>query len=143
MLPCDCCRQPTDVEVFNFTAGAPGLATIGLSGASKMGSVVRSNLNTNLTLTGPTGTALTSQAGVGIYPFSVSLPSAGTYTVSLTPVGVGDPKTVGYSAYGSRGQVGVFGGDACQHWTLLNPAPAVNPAKPCSCSEQCWTLLLQ
>jgi hypothetical protein len=103
---CDCCRQPTDVEVFSFTAGAAGLATIGLSGASKMGSVVRCNLNVNLTLTGPTGTRITSQAGVGILPFSVSLPSGGTYTVSLTPVGVGDPKTDGYSAYGSRGQVG-------------------------------------
>lgn len=107
-LPCHCCRQPTDVQVFSFTAGASVLATIGLYGASKMGSVVRSNLNTNLTLTGPTGTALTSQAGVGIAPFSVSLPTAGTYTVFLTPAGARDPKTDRYSTYGSRGQVGLF-----------------------------------
>jgi len=47
---------------------------------------------------------LDTASGVGISPLSVSLPAAGTYYVTLRPVGAGNPPTDGYSTYGSRGQ---------------------------------------
>lgn len=103
-LTCHSRRQPSDIEVFSFTAGTPGAATLSMTGVQKLGTMVRSNLNASLTLASATGAVMASTAGVGIPAFSVQLPAAGLYYVYIAPVGAGDPVTDGYSTYGSRGQ---------------------------------------
>lgn len=89
-----------------FDAAAAGTATLRvLVAPNKDTSVVRANLNLQLTVTASDGTTtLYTTSGVGIGPMSVNLAAAGRYYITLNPVGSGDPATTGYSTYGSRGQ---------------------------------------
>jgi PKD repeat protein len=93
-------ERPTDIDVFAFTAGA-GSATLTLTPA------VRSpNLDALATLRDSAGAALATVNPVDALNASVTLtlPAAGTYYVFVQGTGKGDPKTTGYSSYGSVGQ---------------------------------------
>jgi PKD repeat protein len=93
-------ERPTDIDVFAFTAGA-GSATLTLTPA------VRSpNLDALVTLRDSAGAALATVNPVDALNATVTLtlPAAGTYYVFVQGTGKGDPKTTGYSSYGSVGQ---------------------------------------
>ncbi|MBH9576233.1 PKD domain-containing protein [Inhella proteolytica] len=92
-------ERPTDVDVFSFNAGA-GPLSLTLSPAARS-----PNLDALLTLRDAAGTVLAS-----INPTealnasaSLSLPSAGTYTLWVQGTGKGDPLGTGYTSYGSLG----------------------------------------
>jgi PKD repeat protein len=96
-------ERPTDVDVFAFAAAA-GSATITLSPASRS-----SNLDALVTVRNAAGTALVTVNPVDALnaTTTVALPAAGTYYVFVQGTGKGDPKTTGYSNYGSIGQYGL------------------------------------
>lgn len=93
-------ERPTDVDFFSFSAGA-GSATITLSPAARS-----ANLDALIKLVNASGTVLASANPTGALNASITftLPSAGTYYVSVQGTGEGDPKLTGYSNYGSLGQ---------------------------------------
>jgi len=92
-----------DVDVFAFTAGA-GSASFSVSPAARA-----PNLDVRVTLRNAAGTALrtANPAEAVDARFSTTLPTAGTYTLSVQGIGKGDPLTTGYSAYGSLGRYAV------------------------------------
>ncbi|MFM9916506.1 MAG: PKD domain-containing protein [Rhizobacter sp.] len=98
-------ERPTDVDFFAFTA-APGTATFTVTPAARS-----SNLDAWVGLRDAGGNVLASINPVDALnaSFSVNLPVAGTYYLSVQGTGKGDPRTTGYSAYGSLGQYAVNG----------------------------------
>lgn len=92
-------ERPTDVDAFAVAAGA-GSMTLSLTP-----SVRAANLDALVTVRNSAGTLLASFNPTDALNASgtVSLPSAGTYVVSVQGTGKGDPLLDGYTAYGSLG----------------------------------------
>lgn len=98
-------RSKAEAEVFAFTSGQ-GTANVQVFGMPNAGSTLRSNMYVTFTIKDANGNLLDSQTNAGgIASHTVNVPSAGTYYISLQPVGVGDPAVNGFSNYSSRGQV--------------------------------------
>ncbi len=93
-------ERSSDIDFFSFAAGA-GSATITLSPAARS-----ANLDALVKLVNASGTVLASANPTDALNASLTftLPSAGTYYVSVQGTGKGDPLTTGYSNYGSLGQ---------------------------------------
>lgn len=126
-------KYPGDFDVFSFAAATAGTATLQVLGMPAWGSAARSNLNMQLTVTDATNTALASTTGVGIGAFTITLPAAGTYYVSVTGAGSGDPTTTGYSSYGSRGVyevVATYPGAQPRPSPSPQPSPSPSPRPP-------------
>ena len=89
----------TDVDVFSFTSQASSV-TATVAEASRS-----ANLDAVLTLTDSTGAVLSTANPIGVLGATLTLtvPSAGTYFVSVQGTGEGDPLVTGYSSYGSLG----------------------------------------
>jgi hypothetical protein len=68
----------------------------------------RSNLKLLVTVYDSSGNIIKQNDAVDT-GFDVELPAAGTYYLSVTGTGDGDPFTTGYSAYGSLGQYLLLG----------------------------------
>ncbi len=98
-------ERPTDVDVFAFTAGA-GAASFGVAPAARS-----ANLDAQLDLHNAAGQLLASVNPLEALnaTLSTTLPSAGTYYLSVRGVGKGDPLTTGYTNYGSLGQYALTG----------------------------------
>lgn len=98
-------ERPSDVDVFAFTAGA-GAASFGLAPAARS-----ANLDAQLDLHNGAGQLLASVNPLEALnaTLSTTLPSAGTYYLSVRGVGKGDPLTTGYTNYGSLGQYALTG----------------------------------
>jgi PKD repeat protein len=96
-------ERPTDVDTFAFSAGA-GSATFSIAPAARS-----ANLDAWVTLRDAAGTLLASvnPAEALNANFSVMLPAAGAYYLSVQGTGKGDPLGTGYTNYGSVGQYGV------------------------------------
>ena len=96
-------ERPTDVDTFAFSAGA-GTATFSIAPAARS-----ANLDAWVTLRDAAGTLLASVNPVDALgaSFSVTLPSAGAYYLSVQGAGKGDPLGTGYTNYGSVGHYGV------------------------------------
>ena len=89
-------ERPSDVDTFAFSAGiAPAARS--------------ANLDAWVTLRDAAGTLLASVNPVDALgaSFSVTLPSAGAYYLSVQGAGKGDPLGTGYTNYGSVGHYGV------------------------------------
>jgi PKD repeat protein len=119
-------ERPSDVDVFAFTAGA-GAASFGLAPAARA-----ANLDAQLDLTNATGQVLASVNPLDALNASLSttLPSAGTYYLSVRGVGKGDPLNGGYSNYGSLGQYALSGSVPAS--TMGLPPSAAIDAAPTS-----------
>lgn len=93
-------ERPGDVDMFAFTAAA-GPVTITLSPAARSG-----NVDALIELRNAAGQLLASSNPVDALNASIgfTLPAEGTYYVSVTGTGKGDPLTTGYTNYGSVGQ---------------------------------------
>ena len=93
-------ESPADIDMFAFAAGA-GSASFSLVTAARS-----ANLDALVTLRDAAGQVLASVNPVDALnaSFSVTLPAAGTYYLSVQGTGKGDPLTTGYSNYGSVGQ---------------------------------------
>jgi hypothetical protein len=121
-------RGPTSPDYFSITAAA-GPATLQLLVApvSAVGAP-RADVNASVTLLSAAGVVLKSMSGVGIAPFDVTLPAAGSYAVAVAPTGAGDPTTTGYTVYGSRGQ---FQLSVTYPYTSASaPSPSPAPVAP-------------
>lgn len=96
-------ERPTDIDTFAFSAGA-GSATFSIAPAARS-----ANLDAWVTLRDAAGTLLASvnPADALNANFSVMLPAAGAYYLSVQGTGKGDPLGTGYTNYGSVGQYGV------------------------------------
>ncbi|MDO9285979.1 MAG: PKD domain-containing protein [Aquabacterium sp.] len=96
-------ERPTDIDVFAFAAGA-GTATFTVSPAARS-----ANLDAWVGVRDAAGNLLANINPVDALnaSFSVVLPAAGTYTLSVQGTGKGDPLTTGYTNYGSLGQYAV------------------------------------
>lgn len=96
-------ESPADIDMFAFAAGA-GSASFSLVTAARS-----ANLDALVTLRDAAGQVLASVNPVDALnaSFSVTLPAAGTYYLSVQGTGKGDPLTTGYSNYGSVGQYGL------------------------------------
>ena len=96
-------ERPSDVDTFAFSAGA-GTATFSIAPAARS-----ANLDAWVTLRDAAGTLLASVNPVDALgaSFSVTLPSAGAYYLSVQGAGKGDPLGTGYTNYGSVGHYGV------------------------------------
>ena len=90
------------------------------------GAVVGSNLDVALQIIDGNGTVLASANTVNVLSgaISVNLPAQGTYFLSVTGAGNGDPLKTGYSNYGSLGQYSISGTSA-----LANNTSAVASIK--------------
>jgi PKD repeat protein len=117
-------ERPTDVDVFAFTAGA-GAASFGLAPAARS-----ANLDAQLDLHDAAGQLLARVNPLEALNATVSttLPSAGTYYLSVRGVGKGDPLTTGYTNYGSLGQYALTG--TVQSSTAGQPPVAAITASP-------------
>jgi PKD repeat protein len=96
-------ERPGDVDMFSFTAAA-GTVNIGVSTAARS-----ANLDALIELRNSAGTVLAIANPVDALngTLSVTVPSTGTYFVSVTGTGKGDPLTTGYTNYGSLGNYAV------------------------------------
>ncbi len=96
-------ERPSDVDVFAVAAGA-GSLSLTLSP-----SVRAANLDALVTVRNSAGVLLGSfnPSDTLNATGTVTLPSAGTYTVSVQGTGKGDPLLDGYTAYGSLGFYGL------------------------------------
>ena len=61
---------------------------------------------------------------------SYSVPSTGTYYLRVSGVGKGDPKSTGYTNYGSLGQYSISGTTVSCDPTCPTPAPSPPPSPP-------------
>ncbi|CAN5840911.1 hypothetical protein BH11PSE12_BH11PSE12_01490 [soil metagenome] len=113
-------ETPGDVDMFRFVAGA-GSVSFKVAGAA-----VGSNLDVALQVIDGNGTVLASANTVNVLSgaISVNLPAQGTYFLSVTGAGNGDPLKTGYSNYGSLGQYIISGTSA-----LANNTSAVASIK--------------
>ena len=98
-------ETPTDIDIFSFIAGA-GELSINVRPSAWSG-----NVDIALELRDDSGKLIASsnpdtQLGALV---SATLPSAGVYFLAVKGSGKGDPKTTGYSSYGSIGQYAVSG----------------------------------
>lgn len=121
-------ERPGDVDVFAFSAAA-GAVTLQLTPATRS-----PNLDAAIELRNAAGVLLASAnpaEAVGA-AISFTLPAAGTYYVSVTGVGKGDPLTTGYSNYGSLGNylltVNALAVVAQAPVAVLSATPASGPA---------------
>lgn len=108
-------ETPSDMDVFFFSAGA-GSTSISLKPAARS-----PNLDAVLSLRrNRDGALLASSNPVDAFNASIStvLAEAGGYTLWVQGTGKGDPKTNGYSNYGSLGQYAL---------TVSYPAPTGRP----------------
>jgi PKD repeat protein len=98
-------ERPTDIDVFGFSAGA-GTVTINVNPAPR-----GPKLDILATLRNAAGTVLATSNPVDSLPatLTASLPSAGTYYVTVDGTGKGDPLATGYTDYGSIGQYTISG----------------------------------
>ncbi len=98
-------ETPGDVDVMSFYAGA-GNASFTVSGAALGG-----NLDVALQLLDVNGKVLASSNPADALAKSISavLPLQGTYFLSVSGAGRGDPLTTGYSNYGSLGNYSIKG----------------------------------
>jgi hypothetical protein len=94
-----------DVDVFRFSAGA---GTLNLSLAV---SAFGGNLDAQMQLLDSTGKLVATSNTLTTLgtTLSTKITAAGTYYLSVSGVGKGDPKTNGYSTYGSLGQYLITG----------------------------------
>ena len=108
-------ERPTDVDVFAFTAAA-GSATITLSPAARS-----ANLDALLTVRDAAGNVLSTANPADALNASttITLPAAGTYYVFVQGTGKGDPRSTGYSNYGSLGQYAL----SVTYQNAVNQAP--------------------
>ena len=98
-------ERPTDIDQFVFSAAA-GTARFTVSPAARS-----ANLDAWVGLRNAAGILLANVNPADLLDatFSVVLPAAGTYYLSVQGTGKGDPLTTGYTAYGSLGQYAVSG----------------------------------
>lgn len=98
-------ERPTDIDQFVFSAAA-GTARFTVSPAARS-----ANLDAWVGLRNAAGDLLANVNPADLLDatFSVVLPAAGTYYLSVQGTGKGDPLTTGYTAYGSVGQYAVSG----------------------------------
>jgi PKD repeat protein len=96
-------EHPGDIDVFSFSAGA-GSATFTAVPANRS-----PNVDLRLELRDAGGALLATSNPPDALAASIAftLPSAGTYYLTVTGVGMGDPLTTGYTDYGSVGQYAV------------------------------------
>lgn len=96
-------ERASDVDVFSFTAGA-GSVTVGVPGAAR-----GPNLDVLLQLHDAAGRVLATvnPAEALAASTTITLPAAGVYYASVQGTAKGDPRTNGYSKYGSLGHYGV------------------------------------
>jgi PKD repeat protein len=108
-------ERPGDVDMLSFYAGA-GAASFTLAGAARS-----SNLDALVELRNAAGQLLASgnPADALNTTLSTTLPAAGTYYLSVTGTGKGDPLNGGYSNYGSLG-----------HWALAASVVAPSGVPP-------------
>ncbi|MBC3875874.1 PKD domain-containing protein [Undibacterium flavidum] len=94
-----------DIDMFRFQAG-PGNATITLQASAFSG-----NLDASVQLLDATGKVLASSNNPTTLgtTLTTTLTANSSYYLSVTGVGRGDPKTTGYSNYGSLGQYLITG----------------------------------
>jgi hypothetical protein len=98
-------ETPTDIDSFSFIAGA-GKLSLNVTPSAWSG-----NVDIALELRDDTGKLIASsnpdtELGALV---SATLPKAGVYFLAIKGSGKGDPKTTGYSSYGSIGQYAVSG----------------------------------
>ena len=96
-------ETPSDVDVFQFNAGA-GTLTINAKPFER-----GPNLDILLQVRDAAGNlvAESNPADLLTGSINVTLPSAGTYFISIDGSGLGDPLGTGYSAYGSLGRYSI------------------------------------
>ncbi|MBR7800359.1 PKD domain-containing protein [Undibacterium fentianense] len=101
-----------DGDMFKFSAGA-GNVSFNLAGSLYSG-----NLDANLQLLDSTAKVLSTSNNAATLgtTLTYTLPAAGTYYLRVSGAGKGDPKTTGYSTYGSLGQY-IITGTAPQYVT--------------------------
>lgn len=106
-----------DIDVFSFSAGS-GMATITLVPSTFSG-----NLDAKLELLDIAGKVLATSNDLTTLgtKLTATLPAKSTYYVRINGVGRGDPKTTGYSNYGSAGQYLITGTAPM----LVNSAPTL------------------
>jgi hypothetical protein len=98
-------ERRADKDVFKFSAGA-GASSFTLAPDSRSG-----NLDISVKLQDAAGKVLAKSNPIGALGASIAftLPAAGTYYLSVSGVGEGDPAVTGYSDYGSLGQYAITG----------------------------------
>jgi len=98
-------ERPTDADVFSFVAGA-GSVTINITPAPR-----GPKLDILATLRNGAGTVLATSNPVDSLPatLTATIPSPGTYYVTVDGIGKGDPLGTGYTDYGSVGQYAISG----------------------------------
>jgi hypothetical protein len=126
--------KPGQVDFFSFEAVAGSSLDITAAGA---GSITTGdgaefnigNLDIQLALYRPTRALLqmanpigSTSAGLGAR-MRVTMPVNGTYYVSVTGVGAGEPAGYGYSSYGSRGRYSLT-----VQGSTSPPSPSVSPS---------------
>jgi hypothetical protein len=118
-------ETPGDVDVMRFYAGA-GNASFSVSGAAFGG-----NLDVSVQLLDSQGKVLASSNSADTLAKTISaiLPLQGTYFLSVSGAGRGNPLTTGYSNYGSLGKYSIKGTTALSTGTPP-PASSTPPAAP-------------
>ncbi|MDC8772231.1 pre-peptidase C-terminal domain-containing protein [Roseateles albus] len=98
-------ETPTDVDVFSFVAGA-GAISLTVAPSNWSG-----NLDVALELRDASGKTVATANTLDKLDANISakLATAGTYYLFVKGAGKGDPKTTGYSNYGSIGQYSISG----------------------------------
>lgn len=122
-------RGTADADVFHFQTNTDGRAQIQVlpTPAWAPASIGRTNLNVQVMVMDESGVLLDMRVGPGVRLFSVTLPAASTYYISLQGVGSGDPKADGFSNYGSLGQYQLF---VKYPSTQLPEVPSLPPTDP-------------
>lgn len=93
----------SDVDYFSFTTTG-GAVSLNINPADK-----HPNLDVLATLYDNAGTFITSSNPDGLSASLSTTLAAGTYYISVTGVGYGDPATTGYTNYGSLGYYSISG----------------------------------
>jgi hypothetical protein len=131
------------VDLFSFAAAAGATLDITAAGAGSITTVDGEvfnigNLDVQLSLYGPNGAVLqtanpsgSTTAGLSAH-MRVTMPSNGTYYVSIAGIGAGNPAGYGYSNYGSRGQYRLtVQGSTNPPTPVASPSPGM-PSPPVS-----------
>ncbi|MBR7800360.1 PKD domain-containing protein [Undibacterium fentianense] len=98
-------EKPGDVDVYSFV-GSPGEVSFTL-----VGSIYSGNLDASIQLSDASGRVIATSNDLNTLgtTLNANLTANGTYYLSVTGVGKGDPKTTGYTNYGSLGQYAITG----------------------------------
>jgi hypothetical protein len=120
-------ESPTDADFMSFSAGAGDVSfTLNVP-------AVGANVDAALSLVDTTGKVLATSNNVSTLAtiLNAKLSAAGTYYLVVTGAGKGDPKTTGYTNYGSIGQYSISGKSAVTFAGAPNLAlkPSVTTAK--------------